>query len=103
MNAEQQRLHDAMAQRLTDEGKLIEVGWQAMCMFVIPANAPAVQVSEMRKAFFLGAQHVFASMMAMLEPGDDATELDFKRMDAIHNELEAFRMEVASAHRPGRS
>jgi hypothetical protein len=56
MNEQQRRVHDAIAKKLTDEGKLIEVGWQAMHLYVLPKDAPPVQVSEMRKAFFMGAQ-----------------------------------------------
>jgi hypothetical protein len=102
MNVEQQKIHDALARRLTDEGKLVELGWQTMRLYVIPPNASATQVTEMRKAFFMGAQHVYASMMAMFDSGDEPTDDDMRRMTHIHNELEAFRMEVTSVHKPGR-
>lgn len=98
MNEEQRKLHDAIATKLTDEGKLIEVGWQAMRIFVLPPDAPSVQVDEMRKAFFMGAQHLFASIMGILEPGAEPTDKDLDRMTLIHNELEAFRKEVTSFH-----
>jgi hypothetical protein len=54
------------------------------------ADAPEVQVNEMRMAFFAGAQHVFASIVSMLEPGAEATDNDLMRMSLIQIELEIF-------------
>lgn len=99
MNEEQRKLHDAIATKLTDEGKLIEVGWATMNAFVLPADASPTQRAEMRKAFFMGAQHLFASIMGILEPGAEPTDKDLDRMTLIHNELEAFRKEVTTLHR----
>lgn len=102
MNKQQNAIHDAIAKQLTDEGRLIEIGWQAMLVYVLPKDAPPVQVSEMRKAFFMGAQHLYASIMGILDPGAEPTDKDLERMSLIHNELEAFRMEVTNVHTPGR-
>lgn len=102
MDKQQQRVLDAITRKLTDEGKLIEIGWQGMRLLVITPSASPVQIDEMRKAFFMGAQHLFASIMGILEPGAEPTEKDLDRMTLIHNELEAFRMEVTSVHTPGR-
>ena len=98
MNEKQQRLHDDIAKKLADDGRLIEIGWQTMLHFVMPKDASPTQVSEMRKAFFMGAQHLYASMMAFLEAGEEPTDTDMNRMSLIHNELEAFRKEVTSFH-----
>jgi hypothetical protein len=88
----------------TDNGKLLEVGWIAMMLHVIPKDAPDTQVAEMRKAFFMGAEHLFQSIMSILEPGAEPTEKDLDRMSLIHTELEAFRMDVTNTHAaPGRS
>lgn len=102
MNEQQRKLHDEIAKKLTDEGKLIEAGWATMNALVLPADAPPVQRSEMRKAFFMGAQHLYASIMAIMDADRDPTAQDLKRMGLIHNELEAFRMEITSAHKPGK-
>lgn len=102
MNDKQQRVHDEIAKRLTDDGKLIEVGWAAMRFYVLPTDAPATQIDEMRKAFFMGAQHLYASIMAVMDEDREPTDADMNRMSLIHNELEAFRMEVTNYHTPGR-
>lgn len=98
-----QQLADELAKVASDKGKLIEVGWISALLYVVPKDAPETQVSEMHKAFFLGAQHLFSSIMSILEPGAEPTEKDLDRMTLIHNELEIFRKEVTSSHTaPGR-
>jgi hypothetical protein len=83
-----------LTRKLADEGKLIEAGWVAMRLQAIPLNAPAGQLHEMRLAFMAGAQHLFASMMGMLDPEPTETPDDMRRMDLIHQELDAFRREL---------
>ncbi len=79
-----------LAQLLTDQGKIIEAGWVIYLHKVVPASAGPVQINETRLAFFAGAQHLFASIMTILEPGAEPTEKDMQRMDHINNELRAF-------------
>ncbi len=81
---------DELSRRATDEGRIIELGWLALRKAAIPADASEVQLAEMRKAFFAGAQHLFASILSILEPGEDATEADLGRMDKIDAELREF-------------
>jgi hypothetical protein len=57
---------------------------------VIPRDAPEVQINEMRLAFMAGAQHLFASITATQDPGDEPTDDDLRRMDLISAELNAF-------------
>lgn len=76
---------------LTDQGKLVEAGFAAFAHLVIPKDAPAVQVQEMRLAFMAGAEHVFSSIMAIMDPGEEPTDSDLRRMDQIHTELENWR------------
>ena len=86
-------VEDVTAQ-LNDAGKIIEGGWQCFRLAVIPPHASAIQVSEMRKAFFAGAQHLFASILCILEPGAEPTEKDLQRMTLIHEELKAWLTEA---------
>lgn len=102
MNEQQRKLHDELMKRFTADGKLIEAGWVSMKLLVLPQDAPAVQVSEMRKAFFCGAQHLYAALMCIMDADREPTDADMKKMELIHNELEAFRMVVTSEHAPGR-
>lgn len=85
---------DSATKRFVDDGRLIEAGWQAYRMLCIPPDAPDIQVSESRLAYFFGAQHLFASIMGILEEGAEPTDADLQRMDSINSELEAFIAEV---------
>lgn len=86
---------------LCDQGKLIEAGWEAMRILSMPPDAPPVQVTEMRKAFFFGAQHLFASIMAIMDPGKEPTDQDLNRMTLIHQELDTFTKEVTGEAQEG--
>jgi hypothetical protein len=85
---------EQLSRKLADEGRLIEAGWVALRVQAIPNNAPAVQLQEMRMAFMAGAQHLFSSIMTILEDGVMETEADLTRMELISKELETFGKEL---------
>ena len=94
MNAEQQKLHDALVKGFIERGKLIEAGFASLRVFVIAPDAPQDQVDEMRMAFMAGAQHLLGSIMNVLDPGEEPSEADMKRMSLIGDELEAYGEEL---------
>lgn len=81
---------------LLNEGKLIEAGWIGLRIAAVPLDAPAIQLEEMRNAFFAGAQHLLSSIMSILDLGNEPTEADMARMALIQDELDRF-IEVFSA------
>jgi hypothetical protein len=84
-------LVDQLCKDLVDNGKLIEAGWKSYDLLVLPVDASPIQRNECRIAFFAGAQHLFGSIMGILEPGgDEPTQADLRRMDSIHGELQRF-------------
>ena len=85
---------EVLSKRLADDGRLIEAGWVAMRLLAVPLDAPAVQLNEMRQAFMAGAQHLFSSIMTILDPGADPTTTDLRRMELISDELETFGKEM---------
>lgn len=76
---------------LTDAGKLVEAGFVVFAHYVIPKDAPPAQLVEMRLAFMAGAEHVFSSIMNMLDPGEEPTAADLRRMDLIQKEIDDWR------------
>jgi hypothetical protein len=90
MSGDERALHDAVAKKLADEGKLIEAGFVGMRLMIIPAGASEGQVSDMRIAFMSGAHHLFASIMSIMDPESEPTENDMRRMALIDAELQAF-------------
>lgn len=91
---------ERLSRELTDQGKLIEAGWIGLRIAAIPLNASAVQLDEMRNAFFAGAQHLFGSVMVVLDPGVEPTEKDVERMALIARELRGFLADFKLRHFP---
>lgn len=91
-------LADRLAKHLTDEGKLIEAGWTQYDKLVLSPNAPQIQRDECRLAFFAGAQHLFGSILGILDPGSEPTDKDLERMSQIHAELQAFIVVFSAKH-----
>jgi hypothetical protein len=89
-----------IARNLTDRGRLIEAGFVALRFGVMDADAPPIQIEEMRLAFFAGAQHLFSSIMSILEPGAEPTKQDLKRMDLIAAELNEFLEQFKASMEP---
>lgn len=88
---------ERLSRELADAGKLVEVGWIGYRLAVMPDNAGAVQLEETKMAFFAGAQHLFASIMTVMDRGDDAepTPSDLHKLDLINNELREFATKLA--------
>lgn len=91
---------ERLTRELTDSGKLIEAGWVSLRVATDLIDAPADQLREMRMAFFAGAQHLFGSIMNILDPGAEPTDKDLARMDLIDKELKRFIQEFELRHLP---
>jgi hypothetical protein len=91
---------ERLSRELVDQGKLIEAGWVGLRLAAVPLDAPKVQLEEMRNAFFAGAQHIFSSIMTILEPDAEPTDKDLERMDLIDKELRAFINDFTIRHVP---
>lgn len=93
--AEIETLAHELTKKLADQGRLIEIGWVSLRSLVVSPNASQLQLDEMRMAFMCGAQHLFASIMgSVLDPGDEPTPDDMRRMELIEKELDNFRKEM---------
>jgi hypothetical protein len=85
---------ERLTKELADQGRLIEAGWVAMRVMLKLHNAPPDQLDAMRFAYMAGAQHLFSSIITMLDPGVEETPGDMHRMDLIHKELGKFQQEL---------
>lgn len=81
---------ERLTKELVDKGQILEAGWVGLRLAAIPLNAPPLQLEEMHKAYMAGAQHLWASIMTVLDPGSEPTDADMERMAAIDAELRAF-------------
>lgn len=95
----QQELIEKITREWAAKGKILEGGWLAYAATGMALTTDPAKLAELRKAYFLGAQHLFASIMGMFDPGSDATEGDLRRMDLIHAELQAFEESLRAPSR----
>jgi hypothetical protein len=78
---------------LASKGKLIEGGFAALVLIMFP-NATSAQRRDLRLAYMAGAEHLFTSIVGIMDPGEEPTTADLSRMDLIHAELQAWRTEM---------
>lgn len=90
---DQLELARRVEKELADRGLIIAGGWAGFRVLVIPHDAPQIQIDEMRNAFYAGAQHLFASIMSILEPDAEPTADDLRRMELIDKELGTYLAE----------
>lgn len=68
----------------------IGAAWQSYRELVLQGRGSDTEQAECLLAFWAGAATLFYSIMDCLDPGDEPTDADLKRMDNIHNEIERF-------------
>jgi len=95
----ERQIAEALTRECIDRGQIIEGGWKALELLMLK-TASDIQRSEMRKAYYFGAQHLWASIMNILEPGAEPTELDLERMTKINEELNRFIEEMRKTATP---
>lgn len=81
---------ERLFRELTDKGKIIEAGWIVYRLAVVSPDAGKDQLEETRIAFFAGAQHLFSSIMTIMEEDKEPTDADMLRMELIDGELKSF-------------
>lgn len=86
MTEAQDELAKRATRKLLDDGKITAAGW-FMFRHLLLKDAPPIQVREMEKAFFAGAQHLWGSMMTGLADDEQAAE---DQMEMVSAELHAF-------------
>lgn len=77
----------------------IDEQWLSYRREVIPANAPMIQITESRRAFYAGAEALLSVICGFLEPGTEPTIGDLEKMTAIHNELVQFAADVKAGRK----
>lgn len=96
MPLDKDKLAAQITKELAEQGKLIEGGWAALRLMAIPPDAPDIQIRAMRMAYMAGAQHLWASIMAIFDSGEEPTQADLKKMELINTELEAWADTIRS-------
>jgi hypothetical protein len=88
----------AVTRALVDDGKAIEAGWVGLRLTAFSSGISQGQMGMLRDCFFAGAQHLMASITAVLDEDEEPTEDDIKRMESIDAELKAFFEDFKKRH-----
>jgi hypothetical protein len=91
-----------LEREMVDKGRLIEAGWIGCRLAALPLNTPGQQLEQHREFFFAGAQHLFSSIMSILDPEDEPTAADLERLDKIQGELDEFIQVFELRHFPAK-
>lgn len=84
---EYQKLCDDLMRGANKSGQTVELGWLALRKMWVPASAPDYDVQMLRRAFFAGAQHLYASIMRVMDDDREPTANDMAIMARIDKEL----------------
>jgi hypothetical protein len=75
--------------------RVIEEQWLEFRKRVLdPIRPEEIQLTETRRAFYAGANGLYAAIMNILEPGTEATDKDLEVMAGIHQEFIDFAEEM---------
>lgn len=89
-------LHDAIARGLVDRGLLIAAGFAGLATTPLCADKTPAQLEDLKVAYMSGAQHLWASIMAIMDHGLEPTDADMRRMGLISDEMEAWSKRLAA-------
>jgi hypothetical protein len=87
-------MHDAILKEWADKGEILKGGFMVFRAAMMPPEATPTQLEGARFAFMAGAQHLFASILAVLDEDSEPTEKDLLVMDLISKELNAWDAEA---------
>jgi hypothetical protein len=92
---------EKVAQHYADRGELVNLGWVAFWTLARGSQFPGIE-RAVHLAYMAGAEHLFQSILSILEPGSEATETDCARMEKIQSEIDRYRTELESAFPRGK-
>lgn len=70
----------------------IQEQWESFHSLVVPKNAPPVQVTEMRRAFYSGVEAMLRIQWALGDMSEDAA---VAALEGVHDECRRFADEIA--------
>lgn len=78
---------ERILKKFADEGRLIEGGWASFVEYLDP-NITAAQLHLLKTAYYASAEHLFSSIMAIMDDDREPTENDLNKMGLIEKEIE---------------
>jgi hypothetical protein len=75
---------------------LVATEWRRFAEALLPAGTPAVQRTEMRRAFYAGAISLFHMLVTGVSAGDEPKEADLAMMDGIQAEFLQYEADLVA-------
>jgi len=98
LTPEQEREIAEAMKEMADKGMLVAAGFAAFRIIALNNSIDRDKIAEMYTAYMAGAEHLFTTIMSILEPGEEPTDKDMDRMQLIHDELQRWRETMVKAH-----
>ena len=78
--------------------KIMHTGWTEVLERLIPPETHPQLVKTFKRFYFAGGQHLLHSLVydAALDEGDEPTEADLSKIDALMHEINEYFTEVAA-------
>lgn len=70
--------------------QLMAEEWDKFARLILPQGVSATQRSEMRRAFYAGAQSILFRVIQSFAPESEPTAEDLQIMEDLHQELQDF-------------
>lgn len=83
----------AISKEAAGRGQLIDIGWRSYAVVMTPASTPE-ELEKFRYAYYSGAEHLFMSIMDVMDDDREPTDRDLEVMQKISREIEAFQREL---------
>jgi hypothetical protein len=83
------RFVELAEQELVARGQIIEAGFSGFKLIFEQNWSPETERLS-RIAFYAGAQHLYVTLMRIMDQGIEPTEADMARMARVHDELARF-------------
>lgn len=83
------KLANVLTQELAEKGNLIVSGFAALRQSMLSPAVTEKQLTDFRITYFAAAEHVFTSLLAMMENdgSDEPSKQDLDRMERLHDEV----------------
>lgn len=90
-------VHDQIAGNMMDSKTPVEDAWNLLRALVLNPDTTVGQMQDLKFCFFSGAQHLYATVLSALSPGQENTDQDLRRMQHLHDELDSWQRTVTKA------
>jgi len=98
LTPEQEREIAEAMKEVADKGMLVAAGFAAFRIIALNNSIDRDKIADMHTAYMAGAEHLFTTLMSILDEGEEPTKKDTDRIELIYQELQAWRAKMVEQH-----